>query len=226
MRSLGCLDVASSSSPCASSCPCGNSRPLVSTSNRFDIFDDFIPVPIEQLIKVSTRRPRKKRAASRIGMPVGPSGHAAGGFAQVASLVRVPHGTEPGSSLGIEGWALCNFVETEDIDIFSKLPQVLLGGSGLAPLPADGHVAGDDDTFIKAIRDDTLIVVPSAPLFGGGAAPPVAVGHRAGDESYPKEAAAASMEPGEMSHETAATRIPGHLRLPAKKSELYRGRRQ
>ena len=63
-----------------------------------------------------------------------------------------------GSSLGIEGWALFNFGETEDIDTFPKFPQVPLGGSGLTPPPADGHRAGGSDTFIKAIRDDTLIV--------------------------------------------------------------------
>ena len=102
------------------------------------------------------------------------------------------------SSLGIEGWALSKFGETEDIDIFPKLPQAPLEGSGLAPPPADGHRAGDSDIFIKAIRDNELITDPSAPLVGGGHAPLVAVGHRAGDENPPGEAAAASKESGEM----------------------------
>ena len=76
----------------------------MSTSKRLDAFDDSIPVPIEQLIKVSTRRPKRKRAASRIGMSAGPSGHATGGLAKFADPVRVPHDTEPEVFLALPGF--------------------------------------------------------------------------------------------------------------------------
>ena len=188
LRSLGCLTVAPTSSACASSCPCGTSRPPVSTSNRFDVFDDSIQVPIEQLIKESTRKPRKRKVVSRIGTPAGPSGRADGGIAQAASLVSFPHGAKPEVFPALPGsgeptaWtclrAIQNYekhmykslgVELNDTDI-EVIRRSSLGIEGWA-LSKFGE-ANDIDMFPK---------LPRAPLEGSGLAPPPADGHRAAD---------------------------------------------
>ena len=86
-----------------------------------------------------------------------------------------------GTSLGIEGWALCYFGNSDiKADVDSPAP---LGSDGPAPLVAVGHRAGDTKVLIE---------FPSAPLSSSGLAPLVVVGHRAGDESPPMEAAAAN----------------------------------